>query len=149
MGNTLKNVLGIIAGFFIGSAVNMGIVTLGYKIIPAPVGADLTSNAGMKAAMEIMEPQNFIFPFLAHAGGTLVGAFLAAKIAGSLKKEMALIIGVLFLMGGFTAIYMWGGPTWFKFLDLLAAYIPMAILGWILAGGNGVKNSKVTDQLIS
>ena len=44
--------------------------------------------------------KNFVFPFLAHALGTLAGAFVAAKIAASHKMRFALAIGFLFLLGG-------------------------------------------------
>jgi uncharacterized membrane protein len=65
--------------------------------------------------------------------GTLVGAFVATKIAASRKQFMALLIGVFFLIGGAINISMLDGPMWFNGLDLLMAYIPMAYLGWMLA----------------
>jgi len=136
MNDTLRNVLGVIAGFFIGSVVNFAIVSIGPQLIPIPEGVDLSTPEGLQAAMPLLKPMNLLFPFLAHAGGTLVGAFLAAKIAATRKKEMALIIGILFLVGGLTAVYLYGGPTWFKIVDILFAYMPMAVLGWKLAGGN-------------
>ena len=44
------------------------------------------------------ELTNFIFPFLAHTLRTLVGAFLAAKIANSYQLPLAMSIGVFFLI---------------------------------------------------
>ena len=35
-----------------------------------------------------------------------------------------------------TMVVMIGGPLWFKILDLVGAYFPMAWLGHKLAGGN-------------
>ncbi|WP_317131399.1 hypothetical protein [Maribacter sp. ACAM166] len=65
--------------------------------------------------------------------GTLVGAFVAAKIASTNKMLMALSVGLLFLIGGTINITLLGGPMWFNALDLIVAYIPMAYLGWKLA----------------
>jgi hypothetical protein len=45
----------------------------------------------------------------------------------------AIFIGVLFLAGGITMVVMVGGPLWFILTDLLLAYIPMGILGGMLA----------------
>ena len=70
---------------------------------------------------------NFIFPFLAHALGTLIGAFLA-KIANSYQLPLALSIGVCFLIGGVTMVYILPTPVWFICTDLILAYIPMGYL---------------------
>jgi len=129
MNPILKNVLAIVAGVVVGSLVNMGIVMLSGSVIAPPEGGDITTMEGLKATMHLFEPKHFIFPFLAHALGTLVGAFVAAKIAATRKMTMALIIGVFFLIGGSINIFMLGGPLWFTVLDLAVAYIPMAYLG--------------------
>ena len=76
---------------------------------------------------------NFIFPFLAHALGTLSGAFIAAYIAATSKTKIAFTIGGLFLLGGISVNLMLPGPIWFEALDLLLAYIPMAFIGGKMA----------------
>ena len=134
MNPILKNILAVIAGLLIGGTVNMGLIMISGTIIPPPEGADMTTPEGLKAALPLLEPKHFIFPFLAHALGTLVGAFLAAKLAASKHLVMAMIIGVFTLAGGIAAVFMIPAPTWFIVLDLVMAYLPMAYLGWILAG---------------
>jgi hypothetical protein len=133
MSPILKNVLAVVAGLVVGSIVNMGIVMLGGSIIPPPEGGDITTMEGLKATMHLFEPKHFIFPFLAHALATLLGAFAASKIATTRKMTMALMIGAFFLIGGSVNIFMLGGPAWFTVLDLAVAYIPMAYLGGKLA----------------
>ena len=133
MNSTFKNVLVVIAGIIIGSIVNMGIIMISGSIIPPPEGGDITTMEGLKFTMHLFEPKHFLFPFLAHALGTLVGAFVAAKIAATRKQLIALLIGVFFLIGGSISISMLDGPMWFNALDLLMAYIPMAYLGWMFA----------------
>ena len=130
MNPILRNSIGIIAGVIIGSAVNMTIINISGSIIPPPEGADVTTTEGLKAAMLLFQPKNFIMPFLAHALGTLVGAMVAALIAASHKMKFALGIGVFFLLGGITInIIMIPSPLWFTVLDLGLAYLPMAYLG--------------------
>jgi len=136
MNPILKNVLAVIAGVLIGSAINMAIIMVSGSIIPPPEGADVTTMEGLKASMHLFEPKHFLMPFLAHALGTLSGAFLTAIIAATLKMRLAMTIGVFFLAGGIANIFMLPSPTWFTVVDLAFAYIPMAYLGGKLVVGN-------------
>ncbi|MEP2057105.1 MAG: hypothetical protein ABJJ05_04835 [Maribacter litoralis] len=133
MNPVLKNILAVVAGVIVGSMVNMGIVMISGSVIPPPEGGDITTMEGLKSTIHLFEPKHFIFPFLAHALGTLVGAFIAAKIAATRKMLMALLIGLFFLIGGTVNIAMLGGPMWFTALDIIVAYLPMAYLGYLLA----------------
>lgn len=130
-----KNILAVVAGFLIGSLVNMGLINIGPSVIPLPEGADMSTMENLRDSMQLFTPRNFIFPFLAHALGTFTGAFVAAKIAASHHMKLAICIGVLFLLGGVAAASMLGGPLWFTVVDLLLAYIPMGLQGGLLARG--------------
>ncbi|RSK39093.1 hypothetical protein [Mangrovimonas spongiae] len=136
MNTTLRSILAIIAGIVIGGIVNMGIITISGSIIPPPEGADLSTAEGIKAAADLLEAKHYIMPFLAHAIGTLVGALITAKIVTKSKFAYAMFIGVFFLLGGISAAFMIPAPTWFIILDLAAAYIPMAWLGYKLVEKN-------------
>ena len=129
----LRNILAVIAGIVVGSLVNMGLINISSSVIPLPEGVDMSTPEGLKAGVHLFEPKHFIFPFLAHALGTLTGAFVAAKLAANNKMKFALGLGVFFLIGGITAVYMIPAPMWFNILDLVVAYIPMAWLGGKLA----------------
>ena len=48
--------------------------------------------------------------------------------------KFALGIGFFFMLGGIMMVAMFGGPVWFAVLDLVGAYVPMGLLGGILAG---------------
>lgn len=130
----LRIVLAIVAGYIIGSMVNMALIFLGIAVVGIPEGVNIWEIETMKANIHLFEFKHFIFPFLAHAAGTLVGAFLAARIADKNKMRAALIVGLLFLLGGIANIVSIGGPMAFITIDLLFAYIPMAWLGGTLAG---------------
>lgn len=134
MNPILRNILAAIVGFVIGSIVNLGLVTIGMSVVPLPEGTDVSTMAALREAMKSFGPANFIFPLLAHALGTLTGAFIAAKLAVSHHMTIAFVIGVIFLIGGIAMILNCGGPMWFIAVDLLLAYIPMAYLGGVLAG---------------
>ena len=75
--------------------------------------------------MHLFQPKHFLFPFLAHALGTFVGALLTALIAANHKMLFAFVIGIFFLAGGVTNVLMLPSPIWFTIVDL-AAYLPMA-----------------------
>ena len=133
MNKTLRNILAIVAGAVVGSAVNMGIIMVSGSIIPPPEGVDNTTVEGLKAGIHLFQPKHFLFPFLAHALGTFVGALLTALIASTRKMLFALIIGVFFLVGGITNVLMLPSPLWFTIVDLAVAYLPMAFLaGWLV-----------------
>jgi hypothetical protein len=110
----------------------MSLVMLGPAAIPPPPGVDLTTAEGLAKGMPLLEAKHFVFPFLAHALGTLAGALVAFLVAGSRGTVFAFAIGGFFLAGGIAAAFMIPAPAWFIGLDLLAAYIPMALLGIVI-----------------
>jgi hypothetical protein len=133
MNPILRNILAVLAGAFTGGVVNFGIIMLSGSVIPLPEGVDPTSVESLKANIHLFETKHFIMPFLAHAIGTLVGAFAAAKIAGTHKMRAALIVGVLFLIGGIMNVAALPAPMWFNITDIALAYIPMGWLGGAFA----------------
>jgi hypothetical protein len=133
MNPILRNILAVIVGLVIGGALNMSLIMVSGHIIPPPEGADITTEAGLKAAMPFMQPKHFLFPFLAHALGTFVGALLAALIAANNKMRFAFAISIVFLVGGIANVMILPSPMWFNVLDLGFAYIPMGYLAGKIA----------------
>jgi hypothetical protein len=133
MNPILRNILGVIAGILVGGTVNGALISLSPHIIAPPAGYDLTTEEGLRAGMAMMQPKHFLMPFLAHALGTFVGAFIAAKIASTSKMIIALAIGIVFMIGGIMMVMMLPSPLWFDATDLALAYIPMAYVGARLA----------------
>jgi|SRR5690606_15619770 len=129
----LRSIVAVAAGVVLGSLVNMAVITINGHVIPPPPGVDMTTAEGLSAAMPLLEPRHFLFPFLAHALGTLAGAFIATRISRSDKLLYAVIVGAFFLVGGIMASRMIPAPTWFVALDLIGAYLPFAWLGYWLA----------------
>lgn len=129
----IRTILAVVIGLFVGSVLNMGLITISGSIIPPPAGVDMTTAEGLSAGMSQLQPQHFLFPFLAHALGTLAGAFIAAKVAVQHKLPAAMAVGVCFFAGGIMATQMIPAPGWFIAVDLILAYFPCAWLGHKLA----------------
>ncbi len=129
MNPIIKNILVFVAALLIGGSLNMMIILISGSIIPPPEGVDVTTMEGLKKGMHLFEPKHFLMPFLAHALGTLLGAFLTFKFASSHNMLLAMGIGLCFLVGGIMNIFMLPSPLWFTLVDLIVAYIPMAYLG--------------------
>ncbi len=132
----LRNSLAVVVGILLGSLVNMGLILLGGKLLPPPPGVDVNDVTSINAHIGEYGFMQLLAPFLAHAIGTLAGAFITARTAASWKLPLALVIGAIFLFGGIMAVRMIpNSPLWFSALDLGAAYLPMAWLGHRLALG--------------
>jgi hypothetical protein len=132
MNPIIKNILAVITGWLGGSVINMGLIKIGHMLIPIE-GINPSDMDALAAVMPTLEFEYFIFPFLAHALGTLAGAGIAGLIAVNHKMKFSLGIGGLFLLGGIMVNYMLPGPTWFALLDIAIAYIPMAWFGGRIA----------------
>ena len=129
MKTILRNVIAVIVGMVVGSCVNMALVALGPMLIPPPPGVNMSDAASLSSSIHLLEPRHFLFPFLAHAGGSFAGAAVAFLVAANRRWAMALIVGAVFLAGGIAASMMIAAPLWFVLLDLLFAYLPAAWLG--------------------
>lgn len=123
-----RNVLAIVIGVAVGAIVNMSLVLVGSTVIAAPAGVDVTDSQSLSSSVHLFGPQHFLFPFLAHALGTLAGALVAYLVAATHRAVSAYVLGAFFLAGGIAAATMIPAPAWFIALDLVLAYIPMAWL---------------------
>ena len=130
----VKSILAIIVGIIAGSIVNGVILLLSFAVLGAPEGLNIFDAESVKANAGNFTAANFVGTLLAHQLGTLVGAFVAAKIAPARKMIFALAIGAWFLLGGIYAAAIVSAPIWFVVADL-ALYIPVAFVGRKLAGG--------------
>ena len=126
MGNLkviIKNIGIFIVGITLGGIINMSLIITGGLVFP------FYENFNPMNAIN-WDFKYFIFPFLAHALGTLSGSFIASKLSNNKSNIIPLIIGIYFLAGGIYMMTILPAPTWFIILDLSLCYIPMAFLGW-------------------
>ncbi|HEX4887618.1 MAG TPA: hypothetical protein VFV37_06185 [Luteibaculaceae bacterium] len=122
----------VLVGAVLGSAINMLIIFIGPKLIAPPEGVDVTTTEGLRAGMALMSPKHFIFPWLAHALGTFVGAWTAGKLMPKKSLLCALLVGGFFMIGGLASAFLLPAPTWFVAVDIALAYLPTAYLAWRL-----------------
>lgn len=139
----LRIVAAGVAGFVLGSLVNMLLITVGSELVPAPAGVDPNDLDSIAAGIHLYGPEHFIFPFLAHAGGAFVGALTAFLITAEYKERLAWILGCLNLLGGIAAATLIPAPIWFIAMDLILAYLPMAYLA-ILVGRRFQSSAEAT-----
>ena len=134
MNPILRNILAFIAAAIVGGFINSALIKIGAGYFPIVEGVDPMDIESIKANAHLYSSKHFLHPFLAHAIGTLSGAYVVSRLAISSHKNLALGIGGLFLIGGIMMAFML--PEFWKFsiVDILLAYFPMAILGWKLAG---------------
>ncbi|MBK6759580.1 MAG: hypothetical protein IPP80_05625 [Ignavibacteria bacterium] len=125
----VRQILLTLLGIIVGAMTNMATLKAGMMVVPFPAGFDPNTPEGIEGAMQQFTVANFIVPFLAHALGTLVGAFIAAKWSGTSSRLPALIVAATFFIGGVMMVMQIPStPTWFMALDLVVAYFPMAYL---------------------
>lgn len=132
--NIVRNILAVVVGLIVGNVVNMAIIAAGHAIMPPPAGFDGSSMEGVASTIHLLEPLDYIVPFLAHAAGPFFGILAALFIAANSHKTIAIILGILFLVGGIAANIMIPAPTWYRIVDLLFAYVPTAFLAWKVSG---------------
>lgn len=125
----IRNVLGLILGVLIGGLINAELVKIGHSVYPIKNLDPNDSEAYIKL-IPTLDKQYFIFPFIAHALGTLIGSSITAFVAFNKKILFAFLIGFIFLLGGIIMmVFTKGKPIWFCSIDLVLAYLPMAWLG--------------------
>lgn len=125
MSPILRNILAVIVGATACVLLNGLLLGLMMKLIATPEGFDPNDPA----TYHLLHAKHYFSPFVAHSVPSLIGAAIAALIAGSRKMTMALIVGALHLLGGIAAAFMIPAPAWFIALDLILAYLPMAWIG--------------------
>ena len=129
----LKNALFVVVGFILGSAVNMALLAGGSALIPAPQGVDINDAESIANSIHLFEAKHFVFPFLAHALGTLFGALAAGYLGWQTRRVLVWCVAALFFAGGVAATFMIPAPVTYVAIDLTLAYAPMALLAlWVL-----------------
>src|SRR5947208_715398 len=111
MKTILRNCLAVAIGLVLGCIVNMALVVAGPHVIPPPAGVDMSDAKSLAAGVHLLVPKHFLFPFLAHALGTLAGALATHLAASTRRSALAYVIGALFLAGGVAAACMIAAPA--------------------------------------
>ena len=131
----LRNFLAVLVGLIVGGIVNITVIKILIMIFGVPDGVELTDMNSIKAHIGEFSTLQLISPLGGHAIGTLAGAYLTARLVTKARMFFGFLIGIFFLLGGLMAInQVPGSPLWFILVDLIVAYLPMAVIGVKLTG---------------
>lgn len=108
----LRNVGAVIAGMFVGMALNMAIIMINLISFPMPEGLSMQDQEGFSAWAATLPDSAFILPMVAHLAQAFGGGWLAARLGGSSPMVLAMIVGVLSLGGGIMNAVSLEIPTW-------------------------------------
>ena len=115
----LRSVLGVLAGVIVGGGLVAAIEAFGGALYPPPPGLDPKDAAAFGEHLATLPVGAFLIVVAAHLVGPLVGAWLAARIAGRRPMLHAIVTGAVFLFFGIVNLIVIPHPLWFAALDVL------------------------------
>ena len=124
----IRCIVAVIGGILAGMVFNMAVIMLSWAIYRPPEGADMSNPETLKTYIDSLPLPGFLLVLVAHAGGALVGGFVAALIARRSALVLGAIVGGFFLLGGVINLYSIPRPVWFAIVDVLL-YLPCGIIG--------------------
>ncbi len=125
----LRNVGAVLLGVFVGMCVNMALIMLNAHVLfPMPAGMDMNDPVQMNAYVATLPTVAFLVVLAAHLGQSFVGGWVAARLGTSHPMRLAMIVGLLALVGGIVNMMTIRGPQWF------AIELPLYLVVAWLAG---------------
>lgn len=122
----LRNIGAVILGLFVGATVNMGLIMLNMMVLfPTPPGMQTGDAVAMQAYIDRLPVAAFLVVILAHLGQAGVGGWVAARVAGSHPRRLAMVVAGLTLAGGLANALQLSAPAW--------TYIEMPL--YLVVGG--------------
>ena len=107
-----RNLIAVVLGMLAGMAVNMSLVLLVMFLHPMPEGVDFSDSAAMPTYFATIPATGFLIVLAAHLGQSFFGGLVAALLSSDSPRVMALIIGVLSLIGGVVNLIDLPHPAW-------------------------------------
>ncbi|MCB9778564.1 MAG: hypothetical protein H6742_08390 [Alphaproteobacteria bacterium] len=109
----LRNIGAVLLGMLVGSILNMAVVMLNsYVLFPMPEGVSFEDPVAFGAYVADLPATAFVLVIVAHllqAGG---GGWVAARVGKSRPMVLAMIVGVLTLLGGAMNAAQLPLPSW-------------------------------------
>ncbi len=127
----LKRILSVIVGAVVAMFIIGGLEQVLPLIYPGlPSHVDINDKKAMAEMMASMPAGAFAWLLMTYVLGSFCGGFVAGLIAAKKRKEMALAIGAIVLVGAIVNFAMISHPAWFVATALIL-YIPSAYLGGV------------------
>ncbi len=108
----IRNICAVLVGLVAGMVFNMLIVMLSTVLYPMPEGVGFNDREGLAAYIETLPVTAFLIVMLAHLGQAFVGGWIAALISRNSSMVVAMIVGVLTLLGGLYNMSTLPLPAW-------------------------------------
>lgn len=123
--------MAVLVGWIVGMVANGAIVFLNIALYPMPEGVTFDDKVGFAAYIETLPLTAFLIVLVAHLSQAFFGALVAAKISRKRPMVVAMIIGVLSLIGGYINMQNIPLPTWMWIempLYLVASWLAATIV---------------------
>ena len=108
----IRNIIAVLVGWVVGSMANMAIFKLNETIYPMPEGVDFSDTEGFAAYVSTLPLIALLLVLTAHLGQSFFGSWVAAAISKKQPMIVAMIVGVLSLIGGIVMFVRIPHPTW-------------------------------------
>jgi hypothetical protein len=135
MRTALRSIAAVLAGFIAASIVMMLIESINGRVLYpelARAAAGVKDREAMRALMAATPVGAFLVVIGGWTLGSLLGGWLAARLAGRAGTGHALVLGGLLLLAGLANNLMLQPPTWF-WIASLVVFLPAAYAGARLA----------------
>ena len=127
----MRDIFAVLVGWIVGMAANMGFVYVNIVLHPMPDGVTFDGKEGFNAYIETLPLMAFLIILVAHLSQAFFGGLAAAKISKKRPTTVAMIIGVLSLIGGYINMQSIPLPTWMWIempLYLVAAWFAASLV---------------------
>ena len=143
MSPLLRNILSIIAGTLLATAIMFLLELLYAKVATLPPGvsvADLKDPLKAKAAMAKMPTSAFVGILVIYAFSAFVGGITATLCAGKKSAVPALVMGFILLASGIMDGVQMAEPMWFMVI-MSAAFLVFSWLGFVVVRNRPIKTA--------
>ncbi len=124
----LRNVLAVLAAFFVGGLCVFAVEMMGHQVYRLPKGVDPNDMKQIAEYIKTAPIGSILFVLLAQSTGSFVGGVVTGLISRTSKTTVAVIYGVLGLIMAGLNLALIPHPLWFMVLSILLP-IPLAVLG--------------------
>ena len=139
MRNTLRTLLALVAGFVVATALIMLVETANGRIIYPELGKaaeGVTDREVLRQLLAAAPTGAFAVVLAGWALGTIVGGFVAARIAGRAPAGHALAVGVIIAVAAVANNLMLPPPAWFRVAGPLVPLAAGALTARLVSSRN-------------
>jgi len=137
----VRNVLAMLAGVIVAMVLMVLLQSVAHRVYPPPPGLDFTDPAVRESIM-IKAPVGALLIVLAsYFVGTLVGAWVAARLSADAPLRQGYLIGALLVVASVMNLRAIPHPLWF-----IVANIAVVIVAAYVGARLGVKKAPAAAQ---